>query len=58
MKLFQMFQFQKNFPNIMGSLNISEYVTNDPISDNIKDPMIQLTVKYRKHPRIITIGEV
>ena len=57
MKLFQMFQFQKNFPN-MGSLNISEYVTNDPISDNIKDPMIQLTVKYRKHPRIITIGEV
>ena len=58
MKPFQMFQFQKKFPNIMGSLNISEYVTNDPISDNIKDRMIQLTVKYRKHPRILTIGEV
>ena len=35
-----------------------EYVTNDPISDNICDPIIKLTVKYRKHPSILTIGEV
>ena len=46
------------FSNIVGSLNIPEYVTNDPISDNISDPIIKLIVKYRKHPSILTIGEV
>ena len=44
--------------NILGRLNIPEYVTNDPISDNISDPIIKLIVKYRKHPSILTIGEV
>ena len=46
------------FSNIVGSLHIPEYVTNDPISDNISDPIIKLIVKYRKHPSILTIGEV
>ena len=46
------------FSNILGRLNIPEYVTNDPISDNISDPIIKLIVKYRKHPSILTIGEV
>ena len=46
------------FSNIVGSLNIPEYVTNDPISENISDPVIKLIVKYRKHPSILTIGEV
>ena len=46
------------FSNIVGSLNIPEYVTNDPISDNISDPIIKLIVKYRKHSSILTIGEV
>ena len=46
------------FSNIVGSLNIPEYVTNDLISDNISDPTIKLIVKYRKHPSILTIVEV
>ena len=46
------------FSDIVGSLNISEYVNNDPISDNISDPIIKLIAKYRKHPSILTIGEV
>ena len=46
------------FSNIAGSLNIPEYVTNDPISDNIIDPIIKPIVKYRKHPSILTVGEV
>ena len=46
------------FSNILGRLNIPEYVTNHPISDNISDPIIKLIVKYRKHPSILTIGEV
>ena len=46
------------FSNIVSSLNIPEYDTSDPISDNISDPIIKLIVKYRKHPSILTIGEV
>ena len=46
------------FSNIVGSLNIPNYVTNDPISDHISDPIIKLIVKYREHPSILTIGEV
>ena len=46
------------FSNIVGSLNIPEYVTNDSISDNISDPIIKLIIKCRKHPSILTIGEV
>ena len=46
------------FPNIVGSFNFPEYVTNDPISDNISDPIIKLIIKYRRHPAILTIGEV
>ena len=42
----------------MGSLNTPDYITNDPISDNISDPIIKRIVKYRKHPSILTIGEV
>ena len=34
------------FSNIVGSFNIPEYVTNDPISDNISDPIIKLIAKY------------
>ena len=45
------------FSNIVGSLHIPEYVTNDPISD-ISDPIIKLVVKYRKHPSILAIGEM
>ena len=33
------------FSNIVDSLNIPEHVTNDPISNNISDPIIKLIVK-------------
>ena len=46
------------FSNFVGSLNIPEYVNNGPISDNISDPIIKLILKYRKHPSLLTIGEV
>ena len=46
------------FSNIVGSLNIPEYITNDPIFDNICNSIIKLKVKYRKHSSILTIGEV
>ena len=46
------------FSNIVSSLNFPEYVINDPISDDISDPIIKLIVKYRKHPSILTTGEV
>ena len=45
------------FSNIVGSFNIPEYVTNDRIPDNIRDPIIKLIVKYGKHPSILTTGE-
>ena len=38
------------FSNIVGSLNIPEYITNGPISDNITDFIIKLIVKYRNIP--------
>ena len=44
------------FSNIAGGLNIPEYVTNGPTSDNISDPIIKLIVKYRKNCSILTIG--
>ena len=46
------------FSNIVGSLNIPECVTNDPLSDNVSESIIKLIVKYRKHPRKINIGDV
>ena len=46
------------FSNIIGSLDIPEYVTNNPIPDKIGDPIIKLILKYRKHTSILTIGEV
>ena len=35
------------FSNIVGSLNIPEYITNDPIFDNIRDPIIKM-IKIQK----------
>ena len=46
------------FSNVVGSLNIPEYFTNNPISYNISDPIIKLIVKYGKHPSILTVREV
>ena len=55
MKLFQMMKTLLKlgipFLKLIGSLNIPDYVTNDPISDNISDLIIKLIVRYRKHPK-------
>lgn len=42
----------------MGSLNIPECVTNDPLSDNVTESIIKLIAKYRKRPRKINIADV
>ena len=41
------------FSNIVSNLKIAEYANCDPISDNINDPVIKSTVKYRNHPSIL-----
>ena len=63
MELFQMMKIQLKFwipffSNILGNLNILEYVTNDHIFDNISDPIIKPIVKYRKQSSFFIIGEV
>ena len=45
------------FSNIVSNLKIAEYINSDPISDNINDPVIKSSVKYRNHPSILKIGE-
>ena len=47
-----------SFSNIVSNLKIAEYANCDPISDNINDPVIKSTVKYRNHSSILKIGEV
>ena len=46
------------FSNIVSNIEIAEYVNCDPVSDNINDPVIKSSVKYRSHPSILKIGEV
>ena len=46
------------FSNIVSNLKIAEYVNCDPIADNINDPVIKSSVKYRNRPSILKTGEV
>ena len=46
------------FSNIASNIKIEEYVNCDRISDNINDPVIKSSVKYRNHRSILKIGEV
>ena len=46
------------FSNIVSNLKIAESINSDPVSDNINDPVIKSSVKYRNHPSILKIGEV
>ena len=45
------------FFNIVSNLKIAEYVNCNPISDNINDPVIKSSVKYRNYPSILKLGE-
>ena len=47
------------FSNIVTNLKIPEYKDYDiSFNENVSDPIIKLILKYKKHPSILTIGEV
>ena len=47
-----------SFSNIVSNLNIAKYSNCEPLANNISDPILKCVVKYRKHPSILSIGEV
>ena len=47
------------FSNIVKNLKIPGYRPhNDSLFENVSDPILQVILKYRNHPSILTIGEV
>ena len=46
------------FTNIVTNLKIPEYADYDPIVNNISDPILKIIVRYKNHPRILTIVKV
>ena len=46
------------FSNIVRDLKIPDYKNCDPMAENIQELVIKEIVKYRNHPRILTIGEL
>ena len=47
------------FSNIVKNLQIPGYrLHNDSLFPNVSDPILQVILKYRNHPSILTIGEV
>ena len=47
--------FNNFFSNIITNLDIPQYIEEEPISQNIDDPLMKALVKYRNHPRIVAI---
>ena len=43
------------FSNIVQNLGIQQYNVDDPICENINDPLLKATVRYRNHPSIVAI---
>ena len=43
------------FSNIVQSLNIARYTSEESFVDNISDPTLKAILKYRNHPSIIAI---
>ena len=43
------------FSNIVQNLDIQQYNVDDPICENINDPLLKAIVRYRNHPSIIAI---
>ena len=43
------------FGNIVKNLNISQYSDFDPIIENVKDPSLKATLKYKRYPSILVI---
>ena len=46
------------YSNIVSNLKIEGYSSCDPLTNNIRDPVLKCIVKYRNHPSILAIGEV
>ena len=44
--------------NIVNNLNIPEYQTNAPISDNLNGPVLKAIAKYKNHPSIKAIEKI
>ena len=47
--------FNNFFSNIITNLGIPQYIEEEPISQNIDDPLMKAIVKYRNHPSIVAI---
>ena len=43
------------FSNVIQNRNIPQYHEENPISDSIRDPVMNAVGKYRTHPSIISI---
>ena len=43
------------FSNIVQNLDIQQYNVDDPICENINDPLLKAIVRYRNHPSIAAI---
>ena len=43
------------FSNIVQNLDIQQYNVDDPISENINDPLLKAIATYRNHPSIVAI---
>ena len=46
------------FSNIIKNLGIQQYNMNDPICENIQDPVLKAILRYRNHPSISSIKKV
>ena len=43
------------FSNIAQNLDIQQYNVDDPICENISDPLLKAFVRYRNHSSIVAI---
>ena len=43
------------FSNIVQNLDIQQYNVDDPICENINEPLVKAIVRYRNHPSIVAI---
>ena len=43
------------FPNIVQNVDLKQYNVDDPICENINDPLLKAIVRFRNHPSIFNI---
>ena len=43
------------FSNIVQNLDTQQYNVDDPICENINDPLLKDIIRYRNHPSIVAI---